>query len=209
MYPSPVKGHVTSELCFSSVWAQTHIWKTVWGVTTKPTSSNFLSLYVAWTKRSGAVSSPGVSASNTGSLQACWVIIEAANENQRLTKAELMTSAFLGGTLSSPSASPQQVTRCQKNTCQTLFWEMKSCVWAGRVGVFVRISAGCGFCIPNFGDFNHLTRLWLLIYEVVLICVLVVLWGPPSAVNKHTYTCLWVTLINFKLVLIHLREIQF
>lgn len=75
-------------------------------------------------KRSGAVSSPGVAASNTGSLQACWVIIEAANENQRLTKAELMTSAFLGGALS----SPQQVTRCQKNTCQTLFWEMKSCV---------------------------------------------------------------------------------
>lgn len=56
------------------------------------------------------MSSPGVAASNTGSLQACWVIIEAANENQRLTKAELMTSAFLGGVLS----SPQQVTRCQK-----------------------------------------------------------------------------------------------
>lgn len=97
-------------------------WKVMW-------LQNWASAVCVWTNRSGAASSSGLATSNASPLQACWVIIEAANENQRLTKAELMTSV-----LSSPSASPQQVTRCQKNTCQAALWEMKSCVWVGGRG---------------------------------------------------------------------------
>lgn len=173
---------VWAQTCFHPGW----IWKAVWGVRTKRTSSIFLALGVAWTNRSGAASSSGLAASNTSFLQACWVVIKAANENQRLTKAELMTSV-----LSSPSA-PQQVTRCRKNTCQTPLWEMKSSVWVGGWGVAsapkplsfqypALLTVSCCLFNPTFGEFNHLTHLWRF-----LVCVLVVLRGPPSA-NKQTH----------------------
>lgn len=107
------------------VWAQTHsrpgcIWKTCLNKTVR-----------------GGVLIRGPPHQTPAPSKACWVIIEAANENQRLTKAQLMTGAVLCGAASLPL---QQVTRCQTNTCQTAFWEMKSCLCAGRVGAFVRLT---------------------------------------------------------------------
>lgn len=50
------------------------------------------------------VSSSWVTASDSGSPQARWMVIKVANENHRLTKAELMSRASLCGVLRSLAA---------------------------------------------------------------------------------------------------------